>query len=441
MLVSPLEIEALARRLGDAGKRFRFATVPTSIDALTFVRAGAPLVRSAQFFSTPEGDVWGGLGEAWTATASGDARFGHLDAALAIAPKLPAPFRCFLGFSFSADGPRSDVWKGFGSASIVLPQLSVGATADGETYLMVAVLPGAEVAATLDLLGELRDPGPPVPPDPGTHTVLSQPSPTEWRGAVGEAVAAMRAGSLDKVVLSRSVMVTAETAPDPFDLAALLSTAYPQCHAFAWQVGEATFVGASPELLLEKTADAIRLNPLAGSAPRGEGEDEDRRLSEELMRSVKDRHEHAIVVDDIATRLRPLTRTLDVPEHPALRRVATVQHLSSEISGRLAADSSPLELLGVLHPTPAVGGTPRRESAAFIDKMEGLDRGWYSGGIGWVTPDGDCRLALSIRCGLIRAETAFLYAGAGIVAESDPEAELGETRLKFRPLLELLAAT
>ena len=440
MLVPPSEIDALARCLREASGGFRCAVVPTSIDPLALVRAGSKPFGSARFFSAPGGDRWAGLGEAWTATVSGDARFARLDDVLADAPAFPAPFRYFLGFSFGEDGPQSDIWRGFGSTNLVMPQVSAG-IANGEMYLMLMVPAGVDIEAIFDSIGQLRDPGVPLLPDRGAHSVTTHPSPAEWKAAVGEAVSVMRAGVMDKVVLSRSAVVTTEADLDPLELTALLTTAYPQCHAFAWQVGDATFIGASPELLLEKTADLIRLNPLAGSAPRGEGEAEDRRLSDALMNSEKDRHEHSLVVEDITRQLRPFTRTILVPEQPTLHKVATVQHLSSEISGTLSGENSPLELLGVLHPTAAVGGAPRCESAGFIEAIEKFDRGWYGGGVGWLTTAGDCRLALSIRCGLIRAGTATLYAGAGIVTESDPEAELIETRLKFRPLLELLAAT
>ncbi len=440
MLVSPAVIETLAHRLTTRADGLRLAVVETDVEPLAVVRAGAPLFSAAHYFSTPEGEQWAGLGTAWSARHSGDARFARLEQALVSAPELPEPFRFFLGFSFAPDGPRSDEWKGFGSADLVLPRITIGKVG-GAGHLMIAVPDGADAGPILDALAQLSDRGVPVLPEPGAHSVVSHPAPGEWRAAVGEAVEAIREGSMDKVVLARSVVVTTDTDPDPFELTAQLQSAYPQCYAFGWQVGDAAFVGASPELLLEKTGDRVRLNPLAGSAARGEGEEEDRRLAEGLMTSAKDRHEHALVVDDIAMRLRPLTVTLVVPVQPALRRVATVQHLSSEIVGRLGGPTSPFDLLEVLHPTPAVGGTPRDAAGAFIDKVEDLDRGWYSGGMGWLTPRGDCRLALSLRCGLVRGETAWLYAGAGIVADSDPDAELVETRLKFRPLLELLAAT
>ncbi len=127
-----------------------------------------------------------------------------------------------------------------------------------------------------------------------------------------------------------------------------------------------------------------------------------------------------------------------MPEKPGLRRFAHVQHLSSEISGRLVVERSALELAGELHPTPAVGGVPRGEALAYIDKVEASDRGWYTGGVGWCSPSGDGEVAVALRCGVLRAGAAHLYAGAGIVAGSDPEAELAETRLKLRPLADLL---
>ncbi|MFQ5516874.1 MAG: chorismate-binding protein, partial [Acidimicrobiia bacterium] len=125
---------------------------------------------------------------------------------------------------------------------------------------------------------------------------------------------------------------------------------------------------------------------------------------------------------------------------PELVRLATVQHLATQIVGRLADDMSLLEVLGVLHPTPAVGGTPRTEAASFIEKLEAVDRGWYSGGIGWSDTGGDGEVAVALRCALMSGEVSRLYAGAGIVAESDPDAELAETRLKLAPLLSVLAA-
>ncbi len=156
------------------------------------------------------------------------------------------------------------------------------------------------------------------------------------------------------------------------------------------------------------------------------------------MASDKDRFEHSTVVADIVGRLTPVVESMDVPSIPSLLKLSNVQHLASNITARLSESPTVVELAGMLHPTPAVGGTPRAEALAFINKAERVDRGWFSGGIGWAGPDGDGEIALALRCALMRGTTARLYAGAGIVAGSDPEVELEETRLKFRPLLNLL---
>ncbi|MFQ5555679.1 MAG: isochorismate synthase MenF [Acidimicrobiia bacterium] len=440
MLLPPREIAALDRLLDEDDAGYRFAVVPTSADPLTFVRAGGPLFGSAQFFSTPDGTAWAGLGSAWSCSTAGASRFDRLRSALRSFGKVPEPFRMLMGFSFSSDGPRTEEWRGFGGADLVLPELAVGC--DGsETWLMAAVPPGADANSVVAVLEALDVPGELSAPDPGPHSASSLPAPAAWRLEVEEAVAAIRAGSLDKVVLGRSVVLESERRQAPFDLVGHLSVAYPQCFAFGWQNGDRVFVGASPELLLEKRDGELRLNPLAGSAARGEGEEEDERLGRGLMTSDKDLHEHRIVVEDIGARLEPLTKTLVVPAEPSLRRMATVQHLSTEITATIEPSASSFDLLDVLHPTPAVGGTPREAASSFIEKVEQVDRGWYSGGIGWVGLSGDCCVALSLRCGLVRNGSARLFAGAGIVADSDPESELVETRLKFRPLLELLSAT
>jgi isochorismate synthase EntC len=157
------------------------------------------------------------------------------------------------------------------------------------------------------------------------------------------------------------------------------------------------------------------------------------------MASAKDRSEHRLVVDDVTERLAAVAS--DVVVAPiALRRMPTVQHLATEVSAATRDDIPVLEIVDRLHPTPAVGGTPRDQALAYIDKVEGIDRGWYSGGIGWFEANGNGEVAVALRCALIRGDHALVFAGNGIVADSDPAAELAETRLKLRPLLELLTA-
>ena len=413
--------------------------VPVEIDPLTLVRAGAPLFGDAYYFATPNGARIGGLGIAWRSVRSGPDRFARLREDV-VALAAPPAARFFLGYAFSPDGPTTELWSGFGAAEAVLPEVTIIERGRNRRLLVVAGQ-GRKLASILNVLRSLRQPDVPRRPDLGDHVIESHPPVSDWCDEVAEAVATIGAGSMRKVVLARSVVVRSSAPPDALDLVWHLEATYPQCFPFAWRSGGATFLGASPELLLQVDGQMVRSNPLAGSARRGEGEVEDRQFGSELLASAKDRIEHALVVDDIAARLRPLSRRLNVPAEPELRRMASVQHLSTEIRAELARRVHLLDLVEILHPTPAVGGTPRDTADVFIEKTEGIDRAWYSGGIGWLDGAGAGVVALALRCGLVRGATAHVYAGAGIVGDSDPDAELAETRLKLRPMLELLTAT
>lgn len=417
----------------------RFGVFPIDGEPLDFVRAGSDRFEGAFYFSSPDGLAVGGLGVAARASSAGVDRFARLRAAID-AWSLPEPFRAFTGFAFAPDGPRSDPWASFASAEAVLPMASV-LRRDGERCLLVALPPDVDVGDLANRLQSLETPPRPPYPNLGDHTLESYPSVSEWTTAVAEAVGAIRDGALRKVVLARSVVVRSDDAPDGFDLVSHLERSYRQCFSFGWRANGATFVGASPELLVRLDKGVVMSNPLAGSTRRGEGDAEDRLLADELMKSEKDRVEHRFVVEDVARRLRPFVEGLQVPERPSLKRMATVQHLSTEISATTRPGVHILDLVGALHPTPAVGGTTREAAEAFIAKVETFDRGWYSGGVGWIDGADEGEFAISLRCGLLEGTRAHLFAGAGIVEDSNPELELLETRLKLRPMLELLAAT
>jgi isochorismate synthase len=436
-VLDPLALDQLATQL-TSGPGVRTAAIPVALDPLDFVRAGSPVFGDAFYFAAPDGRRIGALGTARRFLAAGIDRFRKLGAE---SGQLPAGFPLLLGAAFTADGPRAPEWNGFPAAALVLPAAAIDVTPDG-TFLRIAIADGADPADLIDALRHLNPPPPPLLPESSDHAVESRPAPAEWRDQAAQAVGAIRAGAMRKVVLSRAVTVTTDVAPEPFDVVYSLAATYPECYPFGWRSGDGTFVGASPELLVARMGDMVTANPLAGSAPRGEGEDDDRAYGDSLMTSRKDRVEHAFVVDDVASRLDPFVRSLDVPPVPSLRKMATVQHLSTEIVGTVREPAPHvLDLVEALHPTPAVGGTPRDEALAFIDKIESTERGWYAGGIGWVDAAGNGQIALALRCGMLRGSTAYLYAGAGIVADSDPEQELRETRLKFKPLLDLLTAS
>jgi len=421
---------ALALRAGDP-ERLRLASVEVDSDPLDVVRAGAAAFGEAAFFSSPDGRAVGGLGAARRFVTSGQDRFVRLDREV---ETLPADAVALVGFSFWPDGSTSDAWSSFPAAEAVVPLITVVREA-GRSRLILAVPAGSDPAGVLAAAGTLRPPLDPGVPE-GDLVVDSVPSPAEWGEQVEEAIASITAGGLDKVVLARSLWVRPGAPIAGFDLAALLRDRYPRARVFGWQAGDAVLTGASPELLVRRRGERFDALPLAGSARRGATPAEDRAFGDGLLASAKDRVEHDLVVEDVARRLIPVADVLDVAPEPHLERFATVQHLATRVTGTGTARL--LRLVDALHPTPAVGGSPTAEALSFISKVETVDRGWYAGGIGWADGRGDGETAVTLRCGLVRGDGVLMFAGNGIVADSDPAAEVAETRLKFRPLLDLL---
>jgi isochorismate synthase len=265
------------------------------------------------------------------------------------------------------------------------------------------------------------------------------PDPGFYAGAVVEAVRRIRAGDLRKVVLARTIEVEAERTFDARRLAHRLRAVDPHAYTFIAPTADGALVGASPELLVSRHGAEVRANPLAGSAPRAGDPAEDRANAERLVASAKDREEHAVVVEAVAATLRPLCATLAWDPEPVLQETPNVWHLSTRFRGGLREPMpSALALAVALHPTPAVGGSPTEAALTALGQLEGIDRGCYAGPVGWVDARGDGEWAIALRCALLAGSRATLYAGAGIVAGSDPAAELDETARKFGAFLDAL---
>jgi menaquinone-specific isochorismate synthase len=256
--------------------------------------------------------------------------------------------------------------------------------------------------------------------------------PVTWCGVVAEAVRRIDTGELDKVVLARDLLVTADRPLDPRRLLLRLAERFPDTWTFAVE----GLLGATPELLLRRTGRQLDARVLAGTAPRGAGADDDR-LAAGLEESVKDHAEHAYAVISLTDALRPFVDELHVPERPEVLTLPNVRHLASDVHGR-QRDGDPtglLELVGAVHPTAAVCGSPTPQAARLITELEGMDRGRYAGPVGWLDARGDGEFGLALRCaeltGAEGGRQARLFAGCGIVAGSDPAAELAETQSKF----------
>jgi menaquinone-specific isochorismate synthase len=259
--------------------------------------------------------------------------------------------------------------------------------------------------------------------------------PATWCSAVATAVRRIRAGELRKVVLARDLVVTSEVPLEHPVLLRRLAARFPDCWTFAVD----GLLGATPELLLRKTGRTLSSRVLAGTAPRGGTGADDDRLAAALMGSAKDRAEHALAVESLLLALQPYCSSLTAPDGPDLLTLANVRHLASDVRGvqrrtGARARAGLLELIGAVHPTAAVGGTPTADAVALIAELEGMDRARYAGPVGWLDARGDGEFGLALRCAEISPAdpcTARLFAGCGIVAGSDPAAELAETQAKF----------
>ncbi|BDH12240.1 isochorismate synthase [Streptomyces hygroscopicus] len=272
--------------------------------------------------------------------------------------------------------------------------------------------------------------------------VREVPSAERYGEAVAAAVARMRAGEFDKVVLARTLELTARHEPDLTAMLRRLARRDPAGYTFAVPSGRGrTLIGASPELLVARRGGRLVANPLAGSAPRSADLAEDVRRAAALLESSKDLHEHAVVVDAVREALAPYSTGLEVPERPTLVRTAAMWHLSTTVTGELADPAvSALELAAALHPTPAVCGTPTDVARAVIAASEPFDRGPYTGMVGWQDADGDGEWVVTIRCAEAEGRRLRLFAGAGVVADSSPRAETAETGAKFRTFLSAVGA-
>jgi menaquinone-specific isochorismate synthase len=351
------------------------------------------------------------------------------------------------GFAFDPNGGSEPKWSSLPPALVVMPELAISRSADG-VFLTASVLvePGPGTEAALERvrgrLGAIEG-RPLTPSDPhpsGATRIAGRHPPERYEQIVSTAVDRIASGGLEKVVLSRELMVEAPSAHDPAGLFGSLRDLFPSCFCFCFGTPEAAFIGASPELLVRRSGAVAATVALAGTTGRSADPAVDDHLGEAMLRSPKMREEHRIVVDRIQRELRAHAVWVHAEEEPAVVRVGNLQHLATPIRAQLAEARAAIELAGLLHPTPAVGGEPRKEALALIGELEGIDRGWYAAPLGWMDATEDGEFCVGLRSALLRDREAHLFAGNGIVADSDPAAELAETELKFAVLLPLLAS-
>jgi salicylate biosynthesis isochorismate synthase/menaquinone-specific isochorismate synthase len=351
------------------------------------------------------------------------------------------------GFAFEPDGGLTAEWSSLPPALMVLPELSLLRRA-GEGWLTLnAVVGGGQGPAEALTRARRRveglreaTPGPAEPALTGSARISAPRAPEHYERIVAAAVERIRAGEVQKVVLAREVTVQSRSAHDPATSFGALRELFPSCFCFCIGTPEAAFIGASPELLIRRNGSVAATVALAGSTRRSADPSVDDHLGEQMLHSGKVREEHEIVARRIERELAPLSIWVQKEPDPHVVRIANIQHLATPIQGQLADPRSAIELAGLLHPTPAVGGEPRDRAVPIVAELEGLDRGWYAGPVGWMDAAEDGEFCVALRSGLLRDRTAHLYAGCGIVSDSDPADELAETEIKLEALLPLLSA-
>ncbi|MFB6101332.1 MAG: isochorismate synthase MenF [Haloplanus sp.] len=354
--------------------------------------------------------------------------------------------RLFGGFAFHDEGSDDDTWGDFPGARFVLPRIQVTDTDRGTWLTVNAVGPDATPAAVEERLADERarlealDAADPTPP-PGIVSRTRTTPRSEWRESVAAAVDRIRAGDLRKVVLAQALEVALDRPLSVPDVLARLGDTYPDCYRFLVEptadADRPSFFGATPERLVSRHGRTVTTGALAGTTGRGDTPAEDDWLAEELLADEKNVHEHELVAETIRQQLDPFASSITAGQR-RVRRLETVQHLFTPITATLDRDTHVLDLVEALHPTPAVGGLPPERALTTIRETEPFDRGWYAAPIGWVDAAGNGSFAVAIRSALARGDAATLFAGVGVVADSDPDREWDEVQLKYRPILDEL---
>jgi isochorismate synthase len=353
--------------------------------------------------------------------------------------------RLFGGARFTTNGSHHDpVWSAFGGWQFVVPEVLLSSDGDTAAASLTLRVPthqslddlAARVRCALANVFEAHS-GSHAAFDAGCSHVGTDGS--AWTSSVATAIGEIAAGRYRKVVLARQFPVPLSVdAPHIGKVLARLADRYPSCFVFKHSASAGDWVGASPELLASLDNGVVRAASLAGTRPRSQDPDADVRLAHELWNDPKERSEHAFVAAALHEAFTPLCTEVFAPAQPEIMTIANLHHLYTPFNGNVRDGVTILDVVQRIHPTPAVGGAPRFEALEAIDRLEAMDRGWYAGPIGWLDFAGNGEFAVALRSGLINEEEALLFAGAGIVAGSDPARELAETDLKLRPLREAL---
>jgi menaquinone-specific isochorismate synthase len=412
----------------DEAGRLVVRTVSLGLDAATALIELLPDDRPVTWLRRGEGLVgWGVAAEVRTtgATRFSDAGkwWAETTARAVVRDEVDEPgtgLVCFGSFAF-ADEP--------GSSVLTVPSVVVGRRGD-RAWLTTVSCDALEHPPTVTLAEPPRAPA-------GVSFADGALDGERWMGVVADAVARISAGDLEKVVLARDLIATGEERIDVRWPLQRLTEDYPMC----WTFHVDGLFGATPEMLVRRERGLVTSRVLAGTIRRTGDDDRDLALAATLARSSKDLEEHEYAVRSVADALDPHCSSMNVPEAPFVLHLPNVMHLATDVAGVVhdADTVSSLQLAEALHPSAAVGGTPTETASRLIAEIEGMDRGRYAGPVGWMDATGDGEWAIALRSGVLDGSTVRLFAGCGIVADSDPEAELAEAQAKFVPVRDALS--
>ncbi len=396
-------------------------------------------------------------GSVQSISATGTQRFEHIQQQLDIfSPQVfsnetvpaEAEPRWFGGFSFRSNHESENIWSNFPAAHFLLPQIQL-TKADGKLWLTLndQLQSNESIEDAQERLqakaAELIESG--LSTTSVKHNNIDvvrrdalMDAPT-WQRLIDQTTQKIVQGDLEKVVLAQALQVQSTSDINVIEVLQQLKQTYTNCYCFLFepQPGQA-FFGATPELLAKVDDDTVETMAMASSIGRGKTEAEDQLLAEKLLASAKEQHEHQVVIEAIQRKLEPLTTQLNIPDQPEIAKFSNIQHLKTNIRGKLTHASSILSVLSALHPTPAMGGAPRQAALEWIETSEPFPRGWYASPVGWLDAQGNGMFVVAIRSAVTNGKETQLFAGAGIVADSEPEREWAEIQLKFRPILEAL---
>ncbi|KMJ57709.1 hypothetical protein AB685_12690 [Bacillus sp. LL01] len=344
------------------------------------------------------------------------------------------------GFSFDPKKEKTLLWNQFSDALFILPTFML-TKIENNTYITINYLSDCDEATLKGLVNmeeELLN-GSSIQHE-GTTSIVKclEMDPVEWKESISKVTKRITEGQMDKVVLARELRVLFQDKVNVTSVLHNLLEEQANSYLFTIERGTDCFLGATPEQLVKKQGEKVQSMCLAGSIARGATMEEDDQFGKALLTDEKNMHEHDLVVQMIRASLEKVCEQVRTPSEPNLYKMKHIQHLHTPVMAHAKNDNSITALVKLLHPTPALGGFPQEISLETIREVERLDRGWYAGPIGWMDWKEDGEFIVAIRSGLLQGREASLFAGCGIVGDSDPESEYHETQIKFRPMLSAL---